>query len=95
MPAYIIADITVTDPERYKDYSSQTPALIEKFGGKFLVRGGVAEVVEGDWKPNRLVVIEFPNMATLKKFQDSKEYQKIAKIRKEASEGTMMYVDGV
>lgn len=95
MTAYIIADIKVTNPERYKDYTSQTGPLIEKYGGRFIVRGGEVTVVAGDWTPNRLVVIEFPNMATLKKFHNSKEYQKLAKIREEASEGSLMFVEGV
>ena len=95
MVAYVIADITVTDPERYKDYTSQTPATVEKFGGQFVVRGGDVTIMGGDWKPNRLVIIEFPNMATLKKWYKSKDYQKIAKIREEASEGSFVFVDGV
>ncbi|HAA91172.1 MAG: D-fructose-6-phosphate amidotransferase [Rhodospirillaceae bacterium] len=95
MAAYVIADITVTNPERYKDYTSQTPATVEKFGGNFIVRGGDVTVVDGDWEPKRLVIIEFPNMATLKKWYNSKTYQKIAKIREEASTGSFIFVDGV
>ncbi|MBE90757.1 MAG: D-fructose-6-phosphate amidotransferase [Rhodospirillaceae bacterium] len=95
MAAFVIADITVTDPEKYKNYTSQTPATVEKFGGKFVVRGGDVTIMSGEWKPNRLVVIEFPNMATLKKWYKSKDYQKIAKIREEASEGSFVFVDGV
>ena len=95
MPAYVIADITVTKLDRYKDYVKKTPATVEKFGGKFIVRGGEVEVITGNWKPRRLVIIEFPNMATLKKWYQSKDYQKINKIREEASTGSFIFVDGV
>ncbi len=94
MPAYVIADITVTDQERYKDYAKKTPATVEKFGGKFIVRGGEIAVIAGDWNPQRLVIIEFPNMATLKKWYQSKEYQKISRIREESSTGSFVFVDG-
>ena len=94
MPAYVIADITVINSERYKDYAQKTPATIEKFGGRFVVRGGEIKVIAGDWNPQRLVIIEFPNMATLKKRYQSKEYQKISRIREEASTGSFVFVDG-
>ena len=94
MPAYVIADITVTNSERYNEYAKKTPATIEKFGGKFVVRGGEITVIAGDWSPQRLVIIEFPNMATLKKWYQSKEYQKITRIREEASTGSFVFVDG-
>ena len=94
MPAYVIADITVTNSERYNEYARKTPATIEKFGGNFVVRGGEITVIAGDWNPQRLVIIEFPNMATLKKWYQSKEYQKISRIREEASTGSFVFVDG-
>ena len=68
MAAYLIADIEVTNPEGFKKYQEAVPATIAKHGGKYLVRGGEVEPKEGDWTPTRMVVLEFPNMATLKKW---------------------------
>ena len=62
MAAYVLADITILDPDLYEDYRRQVPALIEKYGGRYLVRGGASEVLEGEWQPNRLIVLEFPDI---------------------------------
>ena len=75
MSAYVIVDIEVTDPEAYEDYRSQVPALVAKHGGKYLVRGGPFEILEGDWSLNRLIVLEFPSMEAAKEFYDSEEYR--------------------
>ncbi|MBH54398.1 MAG: D-fructose-6-phosphate amidotransferase [Opitutaceae bacterium] len=85
MPVYTISDIQVTNWERYEHYVRQTRAIAEKFGGKYHIRGGEIKVVAGDWKPNRLIVIEFPSMEALVQFRDSPEYQPAAEIRKGAS----------
>ena len=61
MTAYLIANITVHDAELYKEYVANVPALIEKHGGRYCVRGGDPEVLEGSWTPSRFVVLEFPN----------------------------------
>jgi uncharacterized protein (DUF1330 family) len=66
MPAYFIVDIDVTDPTAFEEYRKAVPATVEKYGGKFLVRGGRMEVVEGGWRPKRVVVTEFPNAAALR-----------------------------
>ena len=76
MVAYIIARIEVTDLEAYKAYAAQTPAIAESFGGKFLVKAGPFEQIEGHG-PDRHVVIEMPDMATAKAFYNSAAYQKI------------------
>ena len=62
MPAYVIVDLTVTDQATMDDYRKQVPATLAKYGGRFLVRGGAHQTIEGSWKPNRLVVLEFPSM---------------------------------
>ncbi|MCZ6472521.1 MAG: DUF1330 domain-containing protein [SAR324 cluster bacterium] len=95
MPAYIIANMDVKDPETYQGYSAQTPGLVEKFGGKFIVRGGEFEQVEGDWKLARLVVLEFPDLSKAKAFYNSPEYQEALKIRQSAAESQVVIVDGV
>ena len=61
MAAYVLAEIEITNPEGYKAYTAVVPATIEQYGGKFLVRGGAAEVLEGDWPQRRRVIIEFPS----------------------------------
>ncbi|MEL0021864.1 MAG: DUF1330 domain-containing protein [Rickettsiales bacterium] len=94
MPAYLIADIEVTNPEGFKKYQMAVPATIEKHGGKYLVRGGEAETVEGEWAPKRMVVLEFPNMTTLKKWYNSTDYQNIIASRTENSKGNMIFVEG-
>ena len=75
MPAYVIADVKVTDPEQYKQYMALSPAAIEAAGGRFLVRGGQHEVFEGNWQPNRMVMVEFPDMAAARAFYDSARYR--------------------
>ena len=95
MPAYVIADVDVTDAERYADYSGQVSATLEPYGGRFLVRGGTTETVEGDWQPGRLVIIEFPSMDALQGWYDSSEYQAILGIRNEAATTRLIRVEGV
>ena len=94
MPAYLIADIDVRDPERYSDYTKLTPAIIERHGGVFKVRGGRHEVTEGTWTPSRLVVIEFKDYASAEAFVNDPEYIAARAIRQEASTGSMVIVDG-
>ena len=94
MPAYLIADIDVTDPQGFKKYQEAVPGTIEKHGGKYIVRGGEVEPMEGDWMPKRMVVLEFPNMTTLKKWYNSNDYQNIIKDRTENSIGNMVFVEG-
>ena len=81
MAAYVIADVTINDPNVYAEYRSQVLATVTKYGGKFLVRGGPFDVMEGDWKPGRVVVLEFPDVATAKKWYASPEYAEAKAIR--------------
>ena len=94
MTAYIIASIDVTDPADYMTYASQTVALAEKWGGRFLVKGGGQTVLEGP-VPARHVLIEFPDRATAEAWHASKEYQAILPIALRASNRTVLVVDGV
>jgi uncharacterized protein (DUF1330 family) len=93
MPAYIIGEVDITDPETYKRYTAQTPGVIARHGGRFIVRGGNGEALEGA-TPKRIVVIEFPDRAAAKRFYGSPEYQEILKIRLGASQGRLFLVDG-
>lgn len=95
MPAYVMADVTVTDLPAMEEYRKQVPATLAKYGGRFLVRGGAHQVVEGDWKPNRLVVLEFPSLADAQRWYDSEEYRAPKALRMRAGRTSVVIVDGV
>ena len=95
MPAYIIADVQITDPAAYEPYRPLAAASIARFGGRFIVRGGKAELLEGAPAPERIVVIEFPDAETARRWYDSAEYQSALKIRQAASHGRLILVEGV
>jgi uncharacterized protein (DUF1330 family) len=95
MKAYTIADIEVTDPEHYPEYTSQVLATIEKYGGRFIARGGNCEVLEGEWQPHRVVLIEFPDMASLKEWYTSSEYAPLITLRQKYSAGSIIAVQGI
>ena len=86
--------IEITNPAAYPAYSEGVPASIARHGGRFLVRGGAAERLEGDWQPGRLVVIEFPSLDALHAWYRSPEYQELAERRRAASRGSLVAVEG-
>ena len=94
MAAYLIANVDVKDPDAYQNYVAQTPGLVEKFGGKFIVRGGDFEMLEGQLPLARVVVLEFADMDAARKFYHSPEYQEVLKIRLAAAESQAFLVDG-
>ncbi|MEZ5064151.1 MAG: DUF1330 domain-containing protein [bacterium] len=94
MSAYVILDVNVTDPARYEEYKKLSGPALEPFGGRFLVRGGAHEVLEGDWRPNRVVVLEFDSVEQAKRWYDSEQYRPAKAIRLAASEGSMILVQG-
>ncbi len=96
MTAYVIADVKVTDPEKYKEYTALSPGAIAAAGGRFLVRGGAHEVLEGGWTPNRMVMVEFPDVAAARAFYDSAQYREARAKRAGATEFfNMVVVQGV
>jgi uncharacterized protein (DUF1330 family) len=96
MAAYVIADVKVTDPEKYKGYMALSPGAIAAGGGEFVVRGGRHETLEGGWQPNRMVVVKFPDYATAKAFYDSALYREARAKREGATEFfNMVVVEGV
>jgi uncharacterized protein (DUF1330 family) len=95
MAAYIIADVTVTDPATMDEYRKQVPATVAKYGGRFLVRGGAHQTLEGDWKPNRLVILEFPTMEAARRWYDSEEYREPKALRFKAGRTHLVMVEGV
>lgn len=94
MTAYLIARITVTDPQEYQAYASQTVALAEQFGGRFLVKGGAQTVLEGD-APERHVIIEFPDRQTALDWYGSDAYRRILPLALSASRRDIVLVDGI
>jgi uncharacterized protein (DUF1330 family) len=94
MPAYFIVDVNVTDQDTYAAYATQVPPIIKQYGGRYLVRGGKTETLEGDWQPSRMVVLEFDDTAAAKRFYDSKEYQAIIEFRHRAATTRMVLVEG-
>jgi len=94
MPAYIIADIQVTDPASYDRYRPLAAASIARSGGRFVVRGGTVDLLEGAPEPERIVVIEFPDADTARRWYSSEEYQKALKVRQSASRGRVFLVEG-
>lgn len=95
MSVYIIGKISINDPDTYKKYAEKTPALLEKHGGKFLVRGGDVETLEGDTFTDRVVVIEFPSQQALQNWYNDPDYQAAMVFRHAASEGQILAVQGV
>jgi len=95
MAAYIIADITITDPEGYGPYREAVPPTLAKHGGRYLARGGASETLEGGREPGRLVIIEFPDMASLRRWYDSEDYAGPKALRQGASTGNVFAVEGV
>lgn len=95
MPAYVIAHIDVKDPVRYEDYKRMSPISIGKFGGRFIARGGKTEVLEGNWQPKRLVLLEFPSAEQARKWWESEEYEPAKALRQATSYGELVIVHGL
>jgi uncharacterized protein (DUF1330 family) len=93
--AYVIVDLTVTDQALMDEYRKRLPATLAAYGGKFLVRGGAHETIEGDWKPNRLVVVEFPSLEQAKRWYHSEEYREPLAMRLRAGRANLIMVEGV
>ena len=91
---YIIGDIEVTDPDKYSEYAAGVPGTVAAYGGRYLIRGVSGEVLEGDWTPKRLVVLEFESIARAKEWYNSPEYAGLKKIRQSASKGQLIFADG-
>ena len=81
MAAYALVNVDITDSAGFAEYRKLVPASIAEFGGRFLTRGGATEVLEGEWIPKRLVILEFPSVPTLKAWYDSPEYQRLLELR--------------
>ncbi len=95
MPAFLIADVEVTDPVLYEEYRKGAPATIAAYGGRYVARGGATEVLEGDWQPRRAVVLEFPSLGQLHAWYQSAEYAPLRAIRAKASNSRIVAIEGL
>ena len=94
MTAYIVGDIKVLEPDAYQEYVAQAPAFIAKHGGTYLVRGGDTSIAEGEWQPERIVVIRFPSRENARALLDDPGYRAIARIRQGTTQSNLVIVDG-
>jgi len=94
MPAYIVVDVTIHNAENYEGYKKLTPASLVPYNGKFIVRGGKTETLEGDWQPGRFVILEFPSVEKAKQWWSSEEYAPAKALRQANAETQMILVDG-
>ncbi len=95
MAAYVIVDLEVTDPEGLREYQKRAGSTLESYGGKYLVRGGTYETLEGDWHPHRLVMLEFPSVEQAKRWYNSDEYASLKDIRLKTANTQLILVQGI
>ena len=95
MAAYLVVDIEVTNPAQFEEYKKLAPAAIAKYGGRYIIRGGAYEALEGKWQPQRLTIVEFESMEKAKAFYTSPEYQMAIKARTGARLDRHLVVQGV
>jgi uncharacterized protein (DUF1330 family) len=95
MVAYVIADVHITDPAAYEGYRQAVPATIAAYGGRYLARGGRTEVLEGDWQPHRVVILEFPTLARAQEWYRSPSYAPLAELRQASATSTLVITEGL
>ena len=95
MSAYFIVEVDVTDPTGFEEYRKLVPATVQQYGGRFIVRGGAVETLEGDWQPKRVVVLEFPSLEQAKRWYNSEEYRDPKALRFKTAKTKLILVEGV
>jgi uncharacterized protein (DUF1330 family) len=95
MPAYVLVDVDITDPETYRQYRAQAAPIVMAAGGKYVVRGGQTETLEGDWGLHRTVLLEFPSVAAAKAWYSSPAYQKVLPLRLKATRSKLAILEGL
>jgi uncharacterized protein (DUF1330 family) len=95
MAGYVIVEIEVTDPVGYEEYKKLAGATVTKYGGKYIVRGGAAETLEGDWQPKRIVILQFENVQRAKEWLNCPEYREPRKMRHRTAKTKMIVVEGL
>ena len=95
MACYLVADMRISDAELFREFVEAVPATVEKYGGRYLIRGGKFEVAQGDWTPDRVVVIEFGSMDQAKAWYDSPEFEGPKQTLARSSNSNFIFVEGV
>ena len=95
MSAYVIVDLEILDPTGFEEYKKLAGATVEKYGGKYIVRGGKTEVLEGDWHPKRIVILQFDSMQRAKEWLNCEEYREPRKLRHKTARTKMILVESV
>ena len=95
MSAYVLVEVEVLDAERYETYKQMVPPSLAAYGGRFIVRGGAAETLEGSWSPKRIVILEFPSVERAKEWWGSSEYAEAKALRQVTARTQMIVVEGV
>jgi uncharacterized protein (DUF1330 family) len=94
MPVYLILDITIVDQDVYEEYVERVPAVVEKYGGRYLVRGGEVATLSGDWQPERIVIVEFDGSEQVQEFYASPEFQALLPLREQGTTSRAILVEG-
>ena len=95
MPAYVVVNVRVKDPVRYEDYKKMAPASIAQYGGRYIARGGAVHVMEGDWTPERLVLLEFPSVERAREWWGCAEYADAKALRNATSDTQLVITEGL
>jgi len=95
MSAYYIGEHKITNAKVFEEYLAKVMPMIERFGGRYLTRAGTHQVLEGDWKPNRVVIVEFPDMASIEGWYRAPEYQPLIALRQTAATDVMIMLEGL
>ena len=95
MTAYVVVDITITDPELYEEVKQRTPPIVAQYGGRYLARGGHTESLHGDWSPERLVLLAFDSLEQAKAWESSPEYTAVKQIRDRCARVNMVMLAGI
>ena len=95
MAAYVIVDIQIHDSETYEEYKRLASGSVSHYGGRYLARGGAVDVLEGDWIPHRLVILEFPDVHRAKEWLHSPEYAPMKALRHKSANSNMVVIEGV
>jgi uncharacterized protein (DUF1330 family) len=95
MPAFVVVDIDVKDPALYERYKQLAPVSIAAHGGKYIARGGKVDILEGDWNPRRLVILQFPDAAQARRWWESADYAEARRLRQQCADASMIIVEGL
>jgi uncharacterized protein (DUF1330 family) len=93
--AYVVANVQFTRSDKAQEYGRQVPAIIEKYGGRYLARGGTVEVTEGDWQLRFVTLVEFPSLERAKQWYESDEYRRLMPIRRDHAKSDIAFVEGL